>query len=243
MTLMFLYKREYKKGDIYMTKINFNPNPASVLARSLDAKDGKQDGKINASVWNDFVKDKGGKTIKYSISVENAQKSISTYLSRNSKEAGKTKATLSFEWMMEDFTKGKKPLKGNELNPNLLKGLETNQKDPKIIKGYADMITKFMTGKSEQMGVFTKDNAAQILHQVSKNLKGKIPLTLGTHLFIGSLYPTLLKQANDLGIKTNYNKDTDFGKDMKEICQNKLKACIELKNQILAAEKAKQKNT
>lgn len=225
-----------------MTKINFKPNAASVLAQNLDAKDGKQDGKISASVWNDFVKDKGGKTIKYSISVENAQKSISTYLSRNSKESGKTKDTLGFEWMMEDFTKGKKkPLKGNELSSDILKSLG-NPKDPKIIKANADTATKFITGKGEQMPVPTKENAAQILYQVIKNLKGKVPLTLGTHMFVSQFYPILLKQANDLGIKTNYNKDTDFGNNMKEICQNKLKACIELKNQILAAEKNKQKN-
>lgn len=226
-----------------MTKINFKPNAASVLAQNLDVKDGKKDGKISASVWNDFVKDKGGKTIKYSISVENAEKSISTYLSRNSKEAGKAKDTLGFEWMMKEFNKDKKkPLKGNELNPNFLKGLKTNPRDQKIIKANADTATKFITGKGEQMPVSTKENAAQIFHQVIKNLKGKVPLNLGAHMYIGQLYPALLEQANDLGIKTNYSKNTNFGEDMKEICQNKLKACIELKNQILLAEKNKQKD-
>lgn len=224
-----------------MTKIDFKLNPASVLARSLDAKDGKQDGKISASVWNDFVKDKGGKTIKNSISVENAEKSIATYLSRNSKEAGKTKDALGLDWVLEDFNNGKKPLK-NDLDPNLLKGLISNPKDPKIIKANADTATKFITGKGEQMPVPTKENAAQILHQVSKNFKGKIPITLGAHLLIGTFYPKLLEQARNLGIKTKYNEKTDFGEGMKEICQNKLKACIELKNQILQAEKTKNNN-
>ena len=52
------------------------------IATRLDEKDGNKDNKITASVWNDFVKDKGGKQLKYSpfISLENAQKSISSYI-------------------------------------------------------------------------------------------------------------------------------------------------------------------
>ena len=66
------------------------------IANALDKKDGQEDGKINASIWNEFVKDKGGKEIKYSISLENAKKSISTYLNR---KAGEAKQDLAQTWL------------------------------------------------------------------------------------------------------------------------------------------------
>lgn len=55
---------------------------AKNFAAKLDEADGKKDNKISASVWNNFVKDKGGKELKYSsyISLENAEKSITQYM-------------------------------------------------------------------------------------------------------------------------------------------------------------------
>ncbi len=226
-----------------MAKIDFNFDQTLVIARNLDAKDGKRDGKISASVWNEFVKDKGGKTIKYSITVEDAQKSIATYLARNSKESGKSKVELGFDWMMKELYKGGKyRLDENGIDPNFLKNL-TNLKDPKVINETADNVIKFISGKSEHMPMSNKANAAQVFDKVLKSFDGKLPLTLATHLYLGQLYPALLKQAADLGIQTEYDKDTNFGHDMLEICKNKLSACIALKNQICAAEKAKQTDT
>lgn len=247
-----------------MTNINFDPNskpeitkqqmptpavtkknklgPASILAQHLDSLDGKQDGKISASVWNEFVKDKGGKTIKYSISIENAEKSISTYLSRNSK-ADKSKGELAAEWTIKNMDKHiKTSPKENILDTKNMEGLY-NPKDPKTIKSAADSVTKFITGKSERYIGASPANAAEVFNQISKNFKGKIPLTMGTHMYLMQLYPALLKQAEALGIKTNYTEDTDFGrgKGMLEVCKNRIKACIDLKNQILAAEKANNK--
>ena len=71
-------------------------NKIADIANALDKKDGQEDGKINASIWNEFVKDKGGKEIKYSISLENAKKSISTYLNR---KAGEAKQDLATNWL------------------------------------------------------------------------------------------------------------------------------------------------
>ena len=56
---------------------NLKAASAGTIAMALDAKDGKSDGKISASIWNEFVADKGGKTIQYSINMDNAIKSIS----------------------------------------------------------------------------------------------------------------------------------------------------------------------
>ena len=84
-----------------MTPINrlFNMQPAGQLAQQLDAADGKKDGKISASVWNGFVRGKGGKTIKNYIEVGNATSSISSYLMKNSKTSGKNIQNLMQDWL------------------------------------------------------------------------------------------------------------------------------------------------
>ncbi len=89
-----------------MTHFNFEipklqATNATGIAKELDKKDGKEDGKISASIWNEFVADKGGKTIKYSIDIENAKKSISTYLYRNSNVNGESKDNIASEWLMK----------------------------------------------------------------------------------------------------------------------------------------------
>ncbi|MBO7313002.1 MAG: hypothetical protein J6U48_02100, partial [Alistipes sp.] len=48
----------------------------------LDIKDGKKDGIIKATAWNEFAKQVGGKTIQYAITKENALKSINKYLNK-----------------------------------------------------------------------------------------------------------------------------------------------------------------
>lgn len=75
-----------------MTEINprINSTQAGQIAKQLDKNDGNEDGKISASIWNVFVADKGGNPIRYSITLENAMKSISTYLYKNANKAGQT---------------------------------------------------------------------------------------------------------------------------------------------------------
>ena len=91
-----------------MTPFNFEipklqATGAAGIAKELDKKDGKEDGKISASIWNEFVADKGGKTIQYSITLENATKSISTYLHRNNNANGESKNNILSEWLMKVF--------------------------------------------------------------------------------------------------------------------------------------------
>ncbi|MCQ2740417.1 MAG: hypothetical protein MJ237_09385 [bacterium] len=62
-----------------------NNTLAGSIAKKLDAKDGATDGKISASIWNEFVANKGGNTIKNSISIEEAMESITTYAERMAK--------------------------------------------------------------------------------------------------------------------------------------------------------------
>lgn len=75
-----------------------NTTVAGFIARNLDEKDGKKDNKISASVWNDFVKDKGGKEVKEFITVEDAMKSITKYLLTEAKKLVKNVDELAKEW-------------------------------------------------------------------------------------------------------------------------------------------------
>ena len=72
---------------------------AREIAQQLNTKDGNSgDNRIDASIWNEFVGDKGGKTVTYGITLENAEKSISTYLARNAASGDKTVAELGADW-------------------------------------------------------------------------------------------------------------------------------------------------
>ena len=73
---------------------------AGKLARKLDAMDSNpNDGQIEASVWNEFVSDKGGKTIRESIDIGLAMNSITTYCVREgAKDGGKTGNEKAQEW-------------------------------------------------------------------------------------------------------------------------------------------------
>lgn len=89
------------RKELFMTEVNklSGTTSASQLAQKLDAADGKQDGKIEASIWNEFVADKGGKQIQNHITVNNAVKSITTYVARESKKLGKAANDLANEWL------------------------------------------------------------------------------------------------------------------------------------------------
>ena len=55
---------------------------ANAVFQTLDAKDGKADGEISASIWNDFADKVGGKHINEYITEQNAVKSINAYIKR-----------------------------------------------------------------------------------------------------------------------------------------------------------------
>lgn len=83
-----------------MTEINpiLKNTSAYKIAENLDKQDGTADGKISASVWNEFVKDKGGKEVKEFINIEDAMKSITTYAIRGAKVAKITANELGDKW-------------------------------------------------------------------------------------------------------------------------------------------------
>lgn len=74
-----------------MTEIDkLNATSAGLIAQKLDAADGNKDGKIEASIWNKFVADKGGKEIDNFIKIDDAINSITTYTQRAKKTEDKT---------------------------------------------------------------------------------------------------------------------------------------------------------
>ena len=83
-----------------MTEINpiLKNTSAYKIAENLDKQDGTADGKISDSVWNEFVKDKGGKEVSEFIDIEDAMKSITTYAIRGAKAAKTTANELGDKW-------------------------------------------------------------------------------------------------------------------------------------------------
>lgn len=83
-----------------MSEVNplLNSTLAGQIAQKLDAKDGSKDGKISASIWNEFVAGKGGKEINEFIDVEQAMKSITTYAVKGG-NAEKSADSLAGEWL------------------------------------------------------------------------------------------------------------------------------------------------
>lgn len=92
-----------------MTGINpkINSTQAGMIAKELDKRDGTEDGKISNSVWNEFVADKGGKTITQFITLENAMNSITTYLVRNAHKAGQSVKELADSWFNKEVEANK----------------------------------------------------------------------------------------------------------------------------------------
>lgn len=73
---------------------------ATQLACLLDEKDKKgKDNKIEASIWNSFVADKGGKQIKRYINVNVAIKSLAKYLYHQAREKGTLIKRLGQDWL------------------------------------------------------------------------------------------------------------------------------------------------
>lgn len=83
-----------------MTEINpiLKNTSAYKIAENLDKQDGTADGKISGSVWNEFVKDKGGKEVQEFISIEDAMKSITTYAIRGAKTGEMSANELGEKW-------------------------------------------------------------------------------------------------------------------------------------------------
>ena len=121
-------------------KVNSNTF-ARELANKLDGKDkdGK-DGKIQASVWNEFVKDKEGNQISNYIKLNDAVKSLVVYLCRQAKAKTKLIAELGQEWVnsLNDNNEDKTENKQNEKRTNAQRtSSRSSSKQKKVDTSYS----------------------------------------------------------------------------------------------------------
>ena len=110
-------------------KMNTNSTTLAMsIADTLDEKDcGGKNGKIEASIWNKFVYDKGGKQIKRYITVNSAIKSLIVYINRQAREKGILIKNLGQNWI--------DTLKESEINSNK----NSNKTDKKVDNSYSKM--------------------------------------------------------------------------------------------------------
>ena len=82
-----------------MADINNINNIAREIVSNLDKQDGKEDGKIEASIWNKFVCQKEGKEIHNYIKTNNAISSVLTYLKCEVAKNGQAIEDVANEWL------------------------------------------------------------------------------------------------------------------------------------------------
>lgn len=61
-------------------KFLINNTEAGSIAKELDAQDGSVDGRISASVWNEYIDKWGGGHVKENISIKDATNIITKYM-------------------------------------------------------------------------------------------------------------------------------------------------------------------
>ena len=108
--------------------IEFNPQNfnAKEIFNELDAADGKKDGKINKSIWNEFAAAAEGNTIKNYIEEENAIKAIERYLAKaNDEVKGKVADFLNNPEMAAEGNKATEEAPVQNDNASTSKPVET----------------------------------------------------------------------------------------------------------------------
>ena len=108
--------------------IEFNPQnfDAKKIFNKLDAADGKKDGKINKSIWNEFAAAAEGNTIKNYIEEENAIKAIERYLAKaNDEVKGKVADFLNNPEMAAEGNKATEEAPVQNDNASTSKPVET----------------------------------------------------------------------------------------------------------------------
>ena len=82
-----------------MAEINNINSIAREIVSNLDKQDGKEDGKIEASIWNKFVCQKQGNEIHNYINTNSAVKSVIAYLKREVAKTGQKIEDVANEWL------------------------------------------------------------------------------------------------------------------------------------------------
>ena len=240
-----------------MTEINPNINTshAEQIARNLDRKDGKEDGKIQASIWNEYAETTGGNKIKNCITLKNAIASITTYIKRGSEKTANTGNNTSQNnvvatGVISDLLSDKHIEIGEPQTPEeefianrplayvrtkqINKPLSQSEIDErkKEAKECVDSVEVWAQGNSRCTKNITKDTAAYFVEEYLAR-----GYNLNAHMHINVMLPniltTLLDKANELGIKSDY-----ANKNLNQVHFTELAQAIkDLSDQIIYVEK------
>lgn len=135
-------------------------NIATQIFSKLDSQDSKgTDDKIEASIWNKFVSDKGGKEIHNYITKERAVKSIIRYLTNMSQKLGCTVEELANQWL------GKSKANSSEISG------EKSKLNSKSVDVPAIVVDG--NGDSDEQNVRFQTNVNDALQLVSDVANGK----------------------------------------------------------------------
>lgn len=191
---------------------------ARQIAQSLDSKDQNVgDEKIEASIWNKFVADKGGNTIKQCITFDNAIKSIALYLERNAKSLGKSVEALASEWLGKNVSKddgkilkddGEKQVEGGTQDA-VIKNEDLQQSYEDFEKNKAEAKRKYKEAK--QIADNERSSNGLTYSQAEKIISGIRSNTLGA----GRVF--VAENENDRGSWKTLS-DEQFIEQLEKIC-------------------------
>lgn len=212
------------------------------IARELNAKDRNAgDNLIDASIWNEFVDGKGGKKVTYGITLENAEKSISTYLARNAASGDKNVTELGNAWKADlpeakqapaaqQPVAGQQPTVGQEQDAVTTEP-RTQEEINNIEKMYENAQLKLNALKDPTTNGFMSNGYVNVTDEILKNLKQediaymlKLEPNFFENVVIENFSPSDLKEllpelAKNLGIETESTDVDDLIKLIKSKAQ------------------------
>lgn len=171
-------------------------NIASQIFSKLDSQDSKgTDNKIEASIWNKFVSDKGGKEISNYIKKENAVKSIISYLTNMSKKVGCTVEELANQWL------GK-----SEANPSEISG-EKSKLNSKSVDVPAIVVNDESDNATTESTERFQENVNKSLELISDIANGKYKYNVSTKVEDSGIISKTITLKDGRNIQVRCDKD------------------------------------
>ena len=155
------------------------PFNVSRIIQDLDAADGQIDGKIEANIWNDYVKEHGGKEIKKFIKLDSAARSIRTNKTAQDLDAadgqvdGKIEASIWNDYAKEHG--GKEIKKFIELD-NAIRSIGTYNKREEVYGTPDNPIDEISFGMMVEAGKLKPGDVLYVYTVAGCNYRGKITI-------------------------------------------------------------------
>lgn len=205
-----------KEEDIMSSEVEKNIDIMQIASQldRLDNSSNKRDARIKASIWNSFIKDKGGKVRQKDISTYEAVKYIRQYLNEEIKKTNKSKQDILAQWYSDNKNLNTMVQKTPELasyefpigkeRNETIHLIETEMAKRKLDKSDVDMLYWMdkITNVSENYGIPKEilvaiiSKETQFQKNVSKNAgKGAMQQTL---IAIKDFFPTFKQSWTEL---------------------------------------------